>query len=490
MFAFDKEKYFKIQKEAILKRINKFGDKLYLEFGGKLLADFHASRVLSGFEPDAKLKMLLTLKKQIEVIITINCNDIMTNKAHHDTNLSYQDEVKNLINIFNNADLDIAGIVFSFYQENDNYLLTNFINYLKEKKIKIYKHYKIDNYPENIELVVSENGFGKNEYVKTTKPLIIVTAPGPGSGKMATCLSQLYHDNKNNIKAGYAKYELFPVWNLPLKHPVNLAYEAATLDLNDVNLIDPYHLETYKIIATNYNRDVASFPLLKKIFEKIYGYSPYKSPTDMGVNMAGFAIINEKIAIKNSNDEIIRRYYQALKKNFLGIYPDETIEKAKILMSEANLSIDDRECVKACLNKFVEINTPCIAISLKEKNKIITGKCGKLLNASAALLINVLKTFAKINDDILVLSPKNITTINDLKKNILKENNPKINIKDVLIILSIQADNNKLAKLMLQCINELKGLQAHSATILSYDDLEVFNKLGIQITEEINNYSC
>ena len=327
--AFDNEKYLSIQKNAILERINSFNGKLYIEFGGKLFDDFHASRVLPGFQPDIKLKLLLSLKKDVGMAIIVNTDDIISGKARNDTGITYCDEVKKLINKFKEVKLDILGVVLNFYKPNS--VVDNFISFLNKNNISVFKSYKIDNYPSNVEFIVGENGFGKNDYLKTSKSIIVVTAPGPGSGKMSFCLSQLYHDNKNGIKAGYVKYETFPVWNLPLIHPVNLAYEAATLDLNDINLIDPFHLKEYKKTAINYNRDIDSFPILQMIFEKIYGFSPYKSPTDMGINKVGFAIINDDFACQASKNEIIRRFFKTLKKNFLGKCSDDEVEKAKNL---------------------------------------------------------------------------------------------------------------------------------------------------------------
>lgn len=483
--AFDNKKYLLIQRRAILKRIKDFGDKLYLEFGGKLFDDLHAARVLPGFEPDAKIKMLLGLKDKIEIIITVNSDDIISNKARNDSGISYQDEVKRLIDAFKDIKLYVSSVVFSFYKENTQ--LHNFINFLQSKKIRVYKHYEIAGYPNNVELVASDAGLGKNEYVETSRPLVVVTAPGPGSGKMATCISQLYHDNKNGIRAGYAKFETFPVWNLPLKHPINLAYEAATLDLDDVNLIDPYHLKTYKKSATSYNRDVASFPLLSAIFKKIYGSSPYKSPTDMGVNMVGFAIKDKKAAIKAGNQEIIRRYYQTLKNNFLGKLPDSTVEKAQLLMGEAGLTIDDRKCVAACLAKAEKTGVPCMA--LEKGKEIITGKRSQLLGAPAALLLNTLKSFAKIKDDMLVLMPSIIEPINDLKVHTLKNHNPRIHAEEVLIALAIQANSNPIAQMVYKQIPKLKGLQAHSSVILPIVDMKTFNKLGMNVTEEPKSYA-
>jgi len=483
--GFDNKKYLEIQREAILKRIKMFDHKLYLEFGGKLFDDFHASRILPGFEPDAKLKMLLGLKEHIEIVIVVNSDDIISNKARADIGISYQDEVKRLIDAFKDKKLYVSSVVLSFYQEN--VMINNFIKFLESNNIAVYKHYQIAGYPDNIEVVTSELGFGKNEYIKTTKPLVVVTAPGPGSGKMATCLSQLYHEAKRGIRAGYAKYETFPVWNLPLKHPVNLAYEAATVDLSDVNLIDPYHLEAYGKTSTSYNRDVGSFPLLTSIFNKIYGKSPYKSPTDMGVNMVGFAIKDNAIVEKAANDEIIRRYCQTLKNNFLGKYSDDKVEKAKLILTDAGLSTDDRKCIKACLAKAEKTGVPCMA--LEKGKKIITGKRSDLLGAPAALLLNTLKSFAHLQDDILILSPKVIEPIVSLKVNILKNGNPRIHAEEVLIALAIQANTNPLASMVLKQIPKLKGLQAHSSVILPIVDMKTFSKLGMNVTEEAKSYA-
>ncbi|MCQ2753191.1 MAG: DUF1846 domain-containing protein [Bacilli bacterium] len=483
--AFDMRKYVLVQRRAIEKRIKSFGDKLYLEFGGKLFDDNHASRVLPGFEPDAKLKLLLSLRKQLEVVIVVNSDDIISNKARSDIGISYQDEVKRLIDAFNDVKIYVSSVVFSFYKEND--AIRNFKHFLETNNVKVYKHYEINGYPENVSLVVSEDGLGKNEYIKTTRPLVVVTAPGPGSGKMATCLSQLYHENKNHVRAGYAKYETFPVWNLPLRHPVNLAYEAATVDLNDLNVIDPFHLEAYHRMATSYNRDVASFPLLQAIFKKIYGSSPYKSPTDMGVNMVGFAIKNKKVAIKASNDEIIRRYFQTMKSNFLGKLPDSAVEKARIIMSEAKLSVDDRKCVKPCNERAAQTGVPCMA--LEKGNKIITAKRSQLLGAPAALLLNTLKSFANIEDKQLILSRRVIEPVTDLKVNILRNHNPRIHAEEVLIALALQADTNPLAEAVLKQVPKLRGLQAHSSVILPVVDMKTFRKLGMNVTEEAKSYA-
>ena len=479
--AFDNELYLKIQREEINKRISSFGDKLYLEFGGKLFDDYHASRVLPGFKPDSKLKMLLGLKNKAEVIIVVNSEDINSNKVRNDIGITYQAETERLIDAFHEANLYVSSVVLSFYKESP--LIDAFKTKLEKNGIKVYKHYKINGYPHNIPLIVSEEGLGKNEYIETTRPLVVLTAPGPGSGKMATCLSQLYHDNKRNIRAGYAKYETFPIWNLPLKHPVNLAYEAATVDLNDVNMIDPFHLEYYNKLAVNYNRDVDVFPLLKAIFEKIYGESPYHSPTDMGVNMVGFAIKNDEVAIKASKEEIIRRYYQALKNNFFGKFSDESVEKEEMLMNYLNISTDDRKCVRPCLEKAEKEDDVAMAMEL-QNGKIITGKRSKLLGSPAALLLNAMKKLGKIDDSIPLISKGVIEPIQSLKTKGLRHRNPRLHAEEVLIALAIQANTNPLAEIALKQLPKLKGCQAHSSVILPEVDLNTFKKLGIDVTEE------
>ena len=458
---FDNNKYLTIQRKNILDRISKFGDKLYLEFGGKLFDDYHASRVLPGFEPDSKLQMLLGIKDKAEIIIVVNANDINSNKVRGDIGITYQEEVFRLIDTYNNVGLYVSSVIISFYQDSSN--IFEFEQKLKNNGINVYKSYKINGYPHNIPLIVSDEGLGKNEYVKTTRPLVVVTAPGPGSGKMAACLSQIYLDNKNGIRAGYAKYETFPVWNLPLNHPVNLAYEAATIDLNDVNMIDPFHLEKYGVTTVNYNRDVEVFPLLKAIFEKIYGQTPYHSPTDMGVNMVGFGIKDEEKVIEASKKEIVRRYYETRLKIFLGKLPNEALE------------VEKKE------------NEPSEAIEL-ENGKIITGHRSQLLGASAALLLNTLKYFAKIDKSIYLLSPSVIEPIVTLKVNYLHRNYAGIRAQEVLIALSIQAITNPLAELALKQLPKLKGLELHSSTILSEVERSTLKALGINVTEEPVNH--
>ena len=482
---FDNKKYLTIQRENILKRIEKFGDKLYLEFGGKLFDDFHASRVLPGFQPDSKLQMLLGLKDKAEVIIVVNANDINSNKVRGDIGITYQADVLRLIDTYREVGLLVSSIVISFYQELPNVI--EFEQRLKNNNFNVYKSYRINGYPQNIPLIVSEDGLGKNEYVKTTRPLVVVTAPGPGSGKMATCLSQIYLDNKNGIRAGYAKYETFPVWNLALNHPVNLAYEAATVDLNDINMIDPYHLEAYGVTAINYNRDVEVFPLLKAIFEKIYGSSPYQSPTDMGVNMVGLAISNDEEVKEASKKEIVRRYYDTRLKIFLGKLPNEALEKMDILMSKAGVTPEDRKCVAKALEVQEKKGEPSEAIEL-ENGKIITGHRSSLLGASAALLLNTLKYFAKIDKNIYLLSPSVIEPMQQLKVKRLGKHHVRLRAEEILLALSIQAYTNPLADLALKQIPRLRGLELHSTTILSEVDRNTLKSLGINVTEEPTNY--
>ncbi len=482
--AFDTKQYLKIQKENILKRISEFGSKLYLEFGGKLFDDYHASRVLPGFEPDAKLQLLLSLKDNAEVIIVVNARDINTNKVRGDTGLSYQAEVERLVEIYNSCGLLVNSVVISMFEDTSS--TREFMAKLANEGIKTYKHYKIAGYPQNIPLILSDEGLGKNEFVETTKPLVVVTAPGPGSGKLATCLSQVYNSEMRGIKAGYAKYETFPIWSIPLKHPVNLAYEAATLDLDDVNMIDPYHLEKYGKLAVNYNRDVEAFPLLKSIFTKIYGSTPYYSPTDMGVNMAGFAIVNDEAACQASKDEIIRRYYGALKSRYLGKYNDKAVAKAEFLMNQVGATPDDRKCVKACLDAQAKKGTHTVAIQLNS-GKIVVGKKSDVLTASASALINALKALAKIDDSFDLISPNVVNSVKEVKRNLISSSK-RMNDSEVLIALAIQSNNNPLAAAALKQIPKLKGAQAHASCILTDTELGILKKVGIDVTEQAASY--
>ena len=482
---FNNEKYLAIQKENILKRIELFGGRLYLEFGGKLFDDYHASRVLPGFEPDSKLQLLLSLKDQAEVVIVISSNDIKARKVRADIGITYDVEVERLILAYKKAGLFVQSVVLSFYEPNAE--VDKFIRRIKKHKVNVYKHYKIAGYPQNIPLIVSEQGLGKNEYIDTTRPLVVVTAPGPGSGKMATCLSQLYHDAKRGIKSGYAKYETFPIWNLPLNHPVNMAYEAATLDLNDVNMIDPYHLEHYGKMAVNYNRDIETFPLLKDIFETILGYTPYYSPTDMGVNMAGFAIDDDEAVQKAAKDEIIRRYYAAKKDLLLEEINEEAVEKSELLMKRLNLTPADRPCVGVAMELSEKKGCPVIAIQLKD-GRIVTGKRSDLLTASAAVLLNALKALAGIDDKMLLLSKSVIEPIQNMKIDALHNNSVKIHVEEILIALAIQANTNPMAEMCMSKIHELDGCEAHSSCLLAPIDLKTLNKLRLRVTEEAQSY--
>ena len=484
MTAFNNDKFIELQREKISQRISKY-NKLYLEFGGKLFDDYHAARILPGFQPDSKIKMLLGFKDQTEIIIAVNSEHIIKRKMRNDINITYDVEVERLILIFRNLGFYVGGVVLSFYQDDPN--IKVFAKRMKAIKVPVYRHYRINGYPENIPLIVSDQGLGKNEYVKTSRPLVVVTAPGPGSGKLATCLSQLYHDNKNGIKSGYAKYETFPVWNLPLSHPVNLAYEAATADLKDFNMIDPFHLEKYGVTTVNYNRDVEAFPLLKSIFEKIYGSSPYFSPTDMGVNMVGFGIEDDAAVCEASKQEIIRRYYQALKLNIIGSFNDEAVTKEQILMNRLNLSTNDRKTVKVANEKSKKANAPIIALELPDGH-VVTGKRSTLLSASAAMLLNATKYLANIGDAIHLISPNVIKPVQDLKVGTLKNANPKIRANEILVALAIQASSNPLAELAVSKLKELDGCEAHSSSLMSVNDLNTLTKLGIRVTEEPTNF--
>ena len=482
---FDNNKYLKIQRENILKRINKFGDKLYLEFGGKLFDDLHASRVLPGFQPDSKLQMLLGIKDKAEMLIVVNANDINSNKIRGDIGITYQQDVLRLIDTYREVGLYVSSVIISFYQELPNVL--EFEKQLRNNNINVYHSFQIKGYPQNIPLIVSDEGLGKNEYVKTTRPLVVVTAPGPGSGKMAACLSQIYLDNKNGIRAGYAKYETFPVWNLSINHPVNIAYEAATIDLNDVNMIDPYHLEHYGVPTVNYNRDVEVFPLLKAIFEKIYGETPYHSPTDMGVNMVGLAINDDEKVRDASRREIVRRYYDTKLKIFLGKLPQEALDKMEILLKKADVNPEQRKCVVKALEVEKKENEPSEAIEL-HNGKIITGHRSQLLGASAALLLNTLKYLAKIDKKIFLLSPNIISPMQELKTEYLHRSYTRLRAEEILLALSIQALTNPLAELAIKQLPKLKGSELHSTTILSEVDLKTLKLLGINVTEEPANY--
>lgn len=479
--GFDNEKYLKMQSEHIMERIHQFDNKLYLEFGGKLFDDYHASRVLPGFEPSSKLHMLMQLSTQAEIIIVISAEDIVRNKVRSDLGITYDLDVLRLIDEYTKKDLYVSSVVITQYSGQNS--ADNFKKKLEQLNVKVYLHYNIEGYPSNLSLIVSDEGYGKNDYIETTKPLVVVTAPGPGSGKMATCLSQLYHEHKRGIHAGYAKYETFPVWNLPLKHPVNLAYEAATADLNDINMIDPFHLEAYGITTVNYNRDVEIFPVLNAIFERIFGSNPYKSPTDMGVNMAGNCIFDNDACCEASNQEIIRRYYSALNKLAQGTGNQEEVYKIELIMNQAKISSSDRKVVKYANDLDESTGLTAAALELPDGN-IVTGKTTDLLGPSAAVLLNALKILGGIDHDLHLISPAAIEPIQALKTGYLGSKNPRLHTDEVLIALSISAATNKNAQLALEQLSKLNNCQVHISAKLSKVDLTTFKKLGIQLTME------
>ncbi len=479
--GFDNEKYVTLQSQHIRERINQFDNKLYLEFGGKLFDDYHASRVLPGFAPDSKLNMLSALSDQAEIVIVISAGDIEKNKIRGDLGITYDEDVLRLIDVFRDRNLYVGSVVITQY--SGQYSADMFREKLMNAGIRVYTHYVIEGYPSNIPLIVSDEGFGRNDYIETTRPLVVITAPGPGSGKMATCLSQLYHEHKRGIRAGYAKFETFPVWNLPLRHPVNIAYEAATADINDVNMIDPFHLEAYGITTVNYNRDVEIFPVLNAIFERIFKTSPYKSPTDMGVNMAGNCIINDQICQKASRQEIIRRYYQAKTDVLTGRADTSCIYKIELLMKQANITENDRLVTIYANERAKETNAPAAAIELLD-GRIITGKTSHLLGASASLLLNALKELGGIPHPKHVISPEAIEPIQKLKTAYLGSHNPRLHTDEVLIALSISAVSSPDARLAMEQLSKLKGLQLHSSVMLSQVDLKTLKRLGIQVTCE------
>lgn len=479
--GFDNKKYLNMQSEHIRERINQFDNKLYLEFGGKLFDDYHASRVLPGFAPDSKLHLLKQLSDQAEIVIVISAKDIEKNKIRGDLGITYDSDVLRLMDSFRDNGLYVGSVVITQYSGQESASL--FKHRLENMGIRVYQHYCINGYPSNIPLIISEDGYGKNDYIETSRPLVIITAPGPGSGKMATCLSQLYHEHKRGIHAGYAKFETFPIWNLPLNHPVNLAYEAATADLNDINMIDPFHLEAYGKTTVNYNRDVEIFPVLNTIFEKIYGKSPYKSPTDMGVNMAGNCICDDEVCREASRQEIIRRYYESLDGLLKGTSPESAAQKIELLMNQAGISIQNRRVVAAALERAEATHTPAAAMEL-EDGRIITGKTSNLLGASAALLLNVLKHLAGLEHDLHIISPESIEPIQKLKVDYLKSKNPRLHTDEVLIALSASAAVRQDARLALEQLPKLSGCQAHTSVMLSDVDIRIFKRLGVQLTSE------
>jgi len=479
--GFDHDKYIRLQSRKISERIESFGGKLYLEFGGKLFDDYHASRVLPGFQPDSKVKMLLELKDDVEIVIAISADDIERSKHRGDFGITYDLEVMRLIDAFREIGLYVGSVVITLYRSQ--FAADVFEKRLRALGIKVYKHYPITDYPANIPLIVSQEGYGKNEYIDTQRSLVVVTAPGPGSGKMAICLSQLYHEHRRGIQAGYAKFETFPIWNLPLMHPVNSAYEAATTDLNDVNMIDPFHLDAYGTKAVNYNRDIEVFPLLNTILEKIAGKSPYQSPTDMGVNMAGFCIIDDTVVAQAAQQEILRRYYKTRCAHLQGLTDKEEIYKLELLINSMGISTQQRPVVEAALRKAEASGTPSAALELND-GQIVTGKTTPLLSAGAALLLNALKALGGVSHDLLLISPNVIEPIQELKMQHMGNHDPGLHADEVLIALAISATMNPAATVAMQQLSQLRDCEAHSSVILPWDDEDVLQKLGVNVTCE------
>ena len=479
--AFDNEKYLKIQKEKIEERIKMFGDRLYLEFGGKIFDDYNASRVLPGFSPDAKIKLLQEFKEDLEIIFCINASNIQKNKIRADYGIGYDVELLRLIESIQKLGIEINSVVITMYTGQD--AVEKLKQTLNSKNIKVYIHRPTKGYPDDVETIVSEEGYGQNPYIETTKKLVVVTAPGPSSGKLGTCLSQLYHEHKRGIEAGYAKFETFPVWDLPLMHPVNVSYEAATADLGDINMIDSFHLEEYNVKAVNYNRDVSAFPILKNILNKISGKDIYKSPTDMGVNTISKCIINEEVAKEAAKMEIIRRYYASLCDFKKGVGTEAAVERIKQLMNNVGVTVENREIVKYALDKAEKENVNALAIKL-ENGKIITGKESELLSASSALLINTIKELSGIPDDVYLLSPDMLESIFKLKQKTSYKRKYSLNLPEVLIALSICAKTNPVIEKTIEAIDKLRGLEAHSSYIVATTEMKVLKSLGINLTCE------
>ena len=479
--GYDNDKYLQLQSAHIRERLASFGGKLYLEFGGKLFDDYHASRVLPGFQPDSKLRMLLQLKEQVEMVIVINADDIEKNKIRGDLGITYDRDVIRLIGIFRELGLYVSSVVLTRF--NGQSAAKAFQSRLESMGVKVYHHYAIAGYPSDTASVVSEEGFGRNDFIETSRELVVVTAPGPGSGKLATCLSQLYHEHKRGVQAGYAKFETFPVWNLPLNHPVNLAYEAATADLSDVNMIDPFHLDAYGVTTVNYNRDVEAFPVLVAMFEKILGECPYKSPTDMGVNMVGNCIVDDEAVRQASYQEIVRRYYAALCDAKQGKASEDVVFKLELLMKKVGVTPDIRRVVKPALERAEQTGMPATAIELPD-GRIITGKTSDLLGASSALLLNALKALGEIPQDLHLISPVALDPIQHLKVDHLGNRNPRLHTDETLIALSISAATSPTAEYAMEQLSKLRGCDLHSSVILSSVDEQTFKRLGVNLTCE------
>ena len=477
--GFDNNKYLTLQAQHIRARREQFGDKLYIEFGGKLFDDYHASRVLPGFQPDSKIRMLASIRDEVEIVVAICAGDIEKKKIRGDLGIGYDEDVLRLMDVFRGLGFYVGSVVITQYAGQP--AADAFIKRLTALGVRSYRHYPIAGYPSDVAHIVSDDGLGKNDYIETTRPIVVVTAPGPGSGKMATCLSQLYHENKRGVRAGYAKYETFPIWNLPLKHPVNLAYEAATADLNDVNMIDPFHLEAYGKTTVNYNRDVEIFPVLNAMFQRIQGTSPYKSPTDMGVNMAGFAIVDDAVCQEASRMEILRRYYAGMADRTRGRCDDEVVRKLEIVMQQAGVTPEICPAVAACLQKAEETGAPAGAMVLPD-GSVVTGKTSSLLGASAALLLNALKAMAGIDHKLKLIPASVIEPISRLKTGNLGHRNPRLHSDEVLIALAISGLTNPLAAMVQEQLSSLRGCDAHFSVIISEEDEKLYKRLGINVT--------
>ena len=477
--GFDNNKYLTLQAQHIRARREQFGDKLYIEFGGKLFDDYHASRVLPGFQPDSKIRMLASIRDDVEIVVVICAGDIEKKKVRGDLGIGYDEDVLRLMGVFRGLGFYVGSVVITQYAGQP--AADAFIKRLTALGVRSYRHYPIAGYPSDVAHIVSDDGLGKNDYIETSRPIVVVTAPGPGSGKMATCLSQLYHENKRGVRAGYAKYETFPIWNLPLKHPVNLAYEAATADLNDVNMIDPFHLEAYGKTTVNYNRDVEIFPVLNAMFQRIQGASPYKSPTDMGVNMAGFAIVDDQVCQAASRMEILRRYYAGMADRTRGRCDDEVVRKLEIVMQQAGVTPEICPAVAACLQKAEETGAPAGAMVLPD-GSVVTGKTSSLLGASAALLLNALKAMAGIDHKLKLIPASVIEPISRLKTGNLGHRNPRLHSDEVLIALAISGLTNPLAAMVQEQLSSLRGCDAHFSVIISEEDEKLYKRLGINVT--------
>ena len=477
--GFDNNKYLTLQAQHIRARREQFGDKLYIEFGGKLFDDYHASRVLPGFQPDSKIRMLASIRDDVEIVVAICAGDIEKKKVRGDLGIGYDEDVLRLMDVFRGLGFYVGSVVITQYAGQP--AADAFIHRLTALGVRSCRHYPIAGYPSDVAHIVSDEGLGKNDYIETSRSIVVVTAPGPGSGKMATCLSQLYHENKRGVRAGYAKYETFPIWNLPLKHPVNLAYEAATADLNDVNMIDPFHLEAYGKTTVNYNRDVEIFPVLNAMFQRIQGASPYKSPTDMGVNMAGFAIVDDQVCQAASRMEILRRYYAGMADRTRGRCDDEVVRKLEIVMQQAGVTPEICPAVSACLQKAEETGAPAGAMVLPD-GSVVTGKTSSLLGASAALLLNALKAMAGIDHKLKLIPASVIEPISRLKTGNLGHRNPRLHSDEVLIALAISGLTNPLAAMVQEQLSSLRGCDAHFSVIISEEDEKLYKRLGINVT--------